>query len=139
MTNIKRLYILSEAEIADLYSLPDFNTEERALYFEMNQIENECDIPSEAPSNVPIANVRTSMLVKNMSHIIKESNKKELPQNQQLNSCRATPILEEECRRVNELVKNSVNHVSKVIERNVSNYRVARSYTIMEINEEHTV
>jgi hypothetical protein len=39
MNNIKRLYILSEAEIADLYSRPDFNANERELYFNMNQIE----------------------------------------------------------------------------------------------------
>ncbi len=39
MTNIKRLYLLSEAEIADLYERPDFNSAERELYCAMNQIE----------------------------------------------------------------------------------------------------
>jgi hypothetical protein len=39
MTNIKRLYILSDAEIIDLYSRPDFNSDERELYFAMNKVE----------------------------------------------------------------------------------------------------
>ena len=39
MTNIKRLYILSEAEIADIYLRPDFNSHERELYFAMNKAE----------------------------------------------------------------------------------------------------
>lgn len=39
MTNIKRLYLLSEAEIADLYARPNFNSDERELYFAMNQTE----------------------------------------------------------------------------------------------------
>lgn len=39
MTNIKRLYILSEAEITDLYARPDFNADERAIYFDINQME----------------------------------------------------------------------------------------------------
>ena len=39
MTNIKRLYLLSESEIENLYARPDFNSDERELYFAMNQIE----------------------------------------------------------------------------------------------------
>ena len=39
MTKIKRLYLLSEAEIEDLYAQPNFNSDERELYFTMNQIE----------------------------------------------------------------------------------------------------
>ena len=39
MTNIKRLYLLSESEVEDLYARPDFNSDERELYFEMNQAE----------------------------------------------------------------------------------------------------
>lgn len=39
MTNIKRIYILSEAEIADIYSRPEFSSAERELYFAMNPIE----------------------------------------------------------------------------------------------------
>lgn len=35
MTNLKRIYLLSEAEIADLYARPDFNVDERKLYFAM--------------------------------------------------------------------------------------------------------
>ena len=35
MTNLKRIYLLSEAEIADLYARPDFNSDERKLYFAM--------------------------------------------------------------------------------------------------------
>lgn len=39
MSHIKRLYLLSETEIADLYARPDFNSNERDLYFSMNQME----------------------------------------------------------------------------------------------------
>lgn len=39
MTNIKRFYLLSESEVTDLYARPDFNSDERELYFEMNQAE----------------------------------------------------------------------------------------------------
>ena len=39
MTNIKRFYLLTESEITDLYARPDFNSDERKLYFEMNQAE----------------------------------------------------------------------------------------------------
>ena len=39
MTSTKRIYLLSEAESADLYARPNFNSEERELYFSMNQIE----------------------------------------------------------------------------------------------------
>ena len=41
MTNIKRLYLLSESEISNLYARPNFNSDERKLYFSMNQIEFE--------------------------------------------------------------------------------------------------
>ena len=39
MTNIKWLYILAEAEISDIYACPDFNADERAIYFDINQME----------------------------------------------------------------------------------------------------
>lgn len=39
MSNTKRLYLLSEAEIADLYALPDFMLAEKALYFTLNENE----------------------------------------------------------------------------------------------------
>lgn len=39
MTNLKRLSLLSEPEIANLYARPDFNSDERELYFAMNQVE----------------------------------------------------------------------------------------------------
>lgn len=39
MTNLKRLYLLPEAEISDLYERPVFNQNEQLLYFKMNQIE----------------------------------------------------------------------------------------------------
>jgi TnpA family transposase len=41
MTNIKRLYLLSESEIENLYARPDFNSDERELYFSMDQMEIE--------------------------------------------------------------------------------------------------
>lgn len=41
MTNIKRIALLSETEINDLYARPDFNHHERSLYFAMNERENE--------------------------------------------------------------------------------------------------
>lgn len=41
MANLKRLYLLSEAEIDELYSRPIFNQEERRLYFDLNR--NELD------------------------------------------------------------------------------------------------
>jgi hypothetical protein len=39
MTNLKRIYLLHEAEIADLYARPDFNQNEQQLYFELTQVE----------------------------------------------------------------------------------------------------
>jgi hypothetical protein len=39
MANLKRIYLLPEAEIADLYARPVFNKNEQSLYFEMNQAE----------------------------------------------------------------------------------------------------
>jgi hypothetical protein len=39
MTNLKRIYLLPEAEIADLYARPIFNQNEQQLYFELNQVE----------------------------------------------------------------------------------------------------
>ena len=39
MTNLKRLYLLPEAEISDLYERPIFNQNEQLLYFKMNQVE----------------------------------------------------------------------------------------------------
>jgi len=39
MTNLKRIYLLPEAEIADLYARPIFNQKEQQLYFDLNQVE----------------------------------------------------------------------------------------------------
>ena len=39
MTNLKRIYLLPEAEIVDLYERPIFNQNEQQLYFDLNQIE----------------------------------------------------------------------------------------------------
>lgn len=39
MTNLKRIYLLPDAEIADLYARPIFNQNERQLYFELSQVE----------------------------------------------------------------------------------------------------
>jgi TnpA family transposase len=39
MTNLKRLYLLSQAEIDELYARPIFNQEERGLYFDLNKAE----------------------------------------------------------------------------------------------------
>ena len=39
MTNLKRIYLLPEAEIADLYARPIFNQYEQQLYFELTQIQ----------------------------------------------------------------------------------------------------
>ena len=39
MTNLKRFYLLPEAEVTDLYERPNFNKNEQQLYFEMNQVE----------------------------------------------------------------------------------------------------
>ena len=39
MTNLKRIYLLPDAEIADLYGRPIFNQNERQLYFELSQVE----------------------------------------------------------------------------------------------------
>ena len=39
MTNLKRLYLLSEAEIDELYAIPIFNQEERGIYFDLNKAE----------------------------------------------------------------------------------------------------
>ena len=37
MTNLKRIYLLPEAEIADLYARPIFNQNEQQLYFDLNR------------------------------------------------------------------------------------------------------
>jgi len=39
MMNLKRIYLLPEAEIADLYARPIFNQNEQQLYFDLNQVE----------------------------------------------------------------------------------------------------
>jgi hypothetical protein len=39
MNTLKRLYLLPDAEIAELYARPVFNKNEQQLYFEMNQVE----------------------------------------------------------------------------------------------------
>ena len=39
MMNLKRIYLLPEAEIADLYARPFFNQNEQQLYFDLNQVE----------------------------------------------------------------------------------------------------
>lgn len=39
MNTLKRLYLLPDAEIAELYARPIFNKNEQQLYFEMNQVE----------------------------------------------------------------------------------------------------
>ncbi|MCX7091779.1 MAG: hypothetical protein NTU48_10085 [Legionellales bacterium] len=39
MTNLKRIYLLPESEIADLYARPIFNQNEQHLYFDLNQVE----------------------------------------------------------------------------------------------------
>ncbi|WP_119963853.1 DUF4158 domain-containing protein, partial [Candidatus Fukatsuia symbiotica] len=39
MIPLKRIYLLPEAEITDLYARPIFNQDEQRLYFEMNQVE----------------------------------------------------------------------------------------------------
>ena len=39
MNNIKRIYLLPDAEIDDLYERPIFNKNEQLLYFEMTQAE----------------------------------------------------------------------------------------------------
>ena len=39
MTNLKRIYLLPEAEIADLYARPIFNQNEQQLYFDLSQVE----------------------------------------------------------------------------------------------------
>jgi TnpA family transposase len=39
MTNLKRIYLLPEAEITDLYARPVFNQNEQQLYFELTQVE----------------------------------------------------------------------------------------------------
>ena len=41
MTSLKRLYLLSKAEIDDLYARPEFNTDEREIYFTLNSIEQD--------------------------------------------------------------------------------------------------
>ena len=41
MNNIKRLYLLSDAEIEDLYARPEFNADERKIYFSLNPVEQE--------------------------------------------------------------------------------------------------
>ena len=43
MANIKRISLLSEAEITDLYARPEFNPDERKLYFSINK-ERELEI-----------------------------------------------------------------------------------------------
>jgi hypothetical protein len=39
MHNLNRLYLLPDAEIADLYARPIFNKNEQLLYFAMNKLE----------------------------------------------------------------------------------------------------
>jgi len=39
MHSINRLYLLPDAEIAELYARPVFNKNERLLYFTMNKLE----------------------------------------------------------------------------------------------------
>ena len=39
MSNTNRLYLLSEAEITDLYARPNFNSTEKELYFTLNNHE----------------------------------------------------------------------------------------------------
>lgn len=39
MENIKRIQLLSNTEIEELYARPDFNTYEQNLYFSLNQAE----------------------------------------------------------------------------------------------------
>lgn len=39
MPNTNHIYLLSEAEIADLYARPDFNDTEKTLYFTLNELE----------------------------------------------------------------------------------------------------
>ena len=39
MSNLKRIYLLSEAEIEELYARPIFAQKEQELYFELNQAE----------------------------------------------------------------------------------------------------
>lgn len=41
MATLKRIYLLSESEISDLYARPDFNSDERELYFSMGSQELE--------------------------------------------------------------------------------------------------
>lgn len=41
MANIKRISLLSETEINDLYARPDFNQHERTLYFSINEVERD--------------------------------------------------------------------------------------------------
>ena len=41
MTNIKRISLLSETDINDLYARPDFNDQERVLYFAIKENEND--------------------------------------------------------------------------------------------------
>jgi hypothetical protein len=42
MTTLKRIHLLSEAEIADVYARPDFNAQEQALYFTLDDRERDC-------------------------------------------------------------------------------------------------
>lgn len=39
MANIKRINLLSNVEVIDLYARPDFNDDERELYFTLNEQE----------------------------------------------------------------------------------------------------
>lgn len=41
MATLKRLYLLSESEISDLYARPSFNLKEQRLYFELSQEEED--------------------------------------------------------------------------------------------------
>lgn len=41
MNNMKRLYLLSAAEVEHLYARPEFNADEREIYFALNSIEQE--------------------------------------------------------------------------------------------------
>ncbi|NJR65276.1 MAG: DUF4158 domain-containing protein, partial [Leptolyngbyaceae cyanobacterium CRU_2_3] len=39
MDELKRIQLLTDAEISDLYDRPDFNKEEREFFFTLNQAE----------------------------------------------------------------------------------------------------
>lgn len=53
MTHLKRLYLLPDAEITNLYARPDFNADERKLYFSLN--------PTEEKALAEYSNTRTKV------------------------------------------------------------------------------